>query len=363
MFFSECCGQCDGGGFLENILSNVTAVKREAEYGGFIPDVLLERGDSPPIWLEFTHTSPPSESKLAYCASRGIDVFELDGSQHPVDTVVIRAHISLRNCRNRQRQRLIELWRQMAVLEDPSVGIREDFRSPERQRRERDEFWAEVSATRQAVNDGTLLCTRCNEPFTSDGKSYSASYIQIQDPGGSCGEIPFCRDCGFAVAGGWEGEYPDDADFWRLDEECVHCQPILAEYMKQLDEAQSRRSVLMSEPYGSRLVVEPQRRRQEYIVGSRTVSRGELQSVLMMFKFVLLKVLPPDQEARMMLKEVERIEKAVQYANNVTDWDWLEGIGESYVPKDDVPDDSIGDKFLYPKRWWPELPPCPITLY
>ena len=362
LFFAECCGRCVGGGFVENILADVTAVKREAGYGGFIPDVLLERGDNSPIWLEFTHTSPPSASKLAYCASNGIDIFELDGSQRPIDSVVRKAHISPRNCRNRRRQRLIDLWRQIAKSEDPSVGIREDFRSPERQRREREEFWNEVRASHQAVDDGALRCARCSEPFVSEGERYSVSYIETHDPGGSCGEVPFCRDCSFAIGGGWDGVYPGDADLWGLDEECVDCKPFLAEHKKRLDESQSRRSVLMSEPYGSRLVVEPQRRRQEYIVGSRTVSRGELQSVLMMFKFVLTKMLPADQDSRIMLNEVERIEKAVQYANNVSDWDWFEGVGESYVPEGDSSDGSIGDRFLYPKRWWHTLPPCPLTL-
>ena len=82
----------------------------------------------------------------------------------------------------------------------------------------------------------------------------------------------------------------------------------------------------------------------------------------MMFKFVLTKMLPADQDSRIMLNEVERIEKAVQYANNVSDWDWFEGVGESYVPEGDSPDGSIGDRFLYPKRWWHTLPPCPLTL-
>ena len=136
LFFKEYCGRCKGGGFVENILSGVTSVRSEADYDGFRPDILLERGEESPIWLEITHTSPPSASKLAYCTDRGIDVFELEGGERPVDSAVRKAHISHRNCRQRLRQRLFDLWQLIASLDDPLVGIKEDFRSPERQRRE-----------------------------------------------------------------------------------------------------------------------------------------------------------------------------------------------------------------------------------
>ena len=156
--------------------------------------------------------------------------------------------------------------------------------------------------------------------------------------------------------------YPDDSGSWGLDEECTVCQPILAEQAKQMDEASRRRSVWMPESYGNRLVQEPERRQQEYIVGNRTVSRNELQSVLMMFKYVLVTVLPNRSDANRMLNQVDRIKKAVLYANNILDWDWLEGIGESYVPSHDTPDVSKCDKFLHPKRRWLVLPPCPLTM-
>ena len=52
---------------MENILADVTAVKREAEFGGFRPDILVKEGQRP-IFLEFTHTSPTvsSEASLLY---------------------------------------------------------------------------------------------------------------------------------------------------------------------------------------------------------------------------------------------------------------------------------------------------------
>ena len=63
--------------FVENILRDVTAVKRETNYGGFRPDILLERGGKRPTFLEFVHTSKPSDKKLAYCRKQGVVLFEL----------------------------------------------------------------------------------------------------------------------------------------------------------------------------------------------------------------------------------------------------------------------------------------------
>ena len=46
-------------------------------------------------------------------------------------------------------------------------------------------------------------------------------------------------------------------------------------------------------------------------------------------------------------------------------WDWLEGIGDSYVPDHETRGYSKQDRLLYLKRWgpaWTELPPCPLNL-
>ena len=118
----------------------------------------------------------------------------------------------------------------------------------------------------------------------------------------------------------------------------------------------------MPESYGRRLVQEPERRSQEYIVGDRTVRRDELQSILKMYEYILVGVAPEGPLTEIMLKEVNRIDRAVQNANNISDWDWLEGIGESYLTEYEVPSEFKGDKLLYPKRWWPELPPCPLRI-
>ena len=142
IFFWESCGECESGGFVKNILADVTAVRVGVEYDGFTPDICLDRNNKPPVWIEF---SPPMVEKVAYCAAHHIDLVELAG-QHPSELSVERAHISPRNCCARERKRLRDLWEGLKDLPDPLVGIREDFRSPRRKQREFDEFWAEVPA-------------------------------------------------------------------------------------------------------------------------------------------------------------------------------------------------------------------------
>lgn len=368
LLFGGCCGQCEDGAFVENILADVTAVKREPDFGGFRPDILLEKGDKPPVFLEFTRTSPPSAAKLAYCTANGIDLFELDGSSHPADSSLMKAHISFSNCRKRQRQRLIDLWDHMDSLNDPKVGIREDFRSPERQRREHEAREAKVEALQNRAAAGTLLCARCNKSLATEDMGFSVTIIDVHKPEGICGQIQLCQECEFRIRGGWDGDFPDDVASWELDENCRSCQAILAKQAKQLErseqKARQRRSVEMPEPYGTRLVQEPERRQQSYIVGDQTVSRGEMLSVLYMFHYIMaeiLKTYPRDSKTLMFIEIISGIVNAVQYANNMYDWDWLEGIGESYVYENEATDGSRGDKFLYPKRWGGgEIPPCPL---
>ena len=119
----------------------------------------------------------------------------------------------------------------------------------------------------------------------------------------------------------------------------------------------------MPEAYGSRLVNEPQRRLQQYIIGNRTVSRGELQSALLMFQYILVNMLPHTSFFREMRQHISLINRSILFANGVTDWDWLKGIGDSYVPEYLAPDDHTGDRMFNPKVYWPEFPPaCPLIL-
>ena len=375
LFFRECCGECEGTGHVENILKDVAAVRIEDEYdagqtGRYYPDILLERRGLPQIWIEITHTSKPSQRKLAYCRERGIDVFELDGSRRPEECSVLKAHISPRNCRSPQRSRLNDLWNHLHGLDDPVVGIADHWNASsldwhfrlqeedlERRLKRHDQL-------RQVVREGKLRCTRCGKPFGmfEGGTGFHASFVWSHRPHGGCGKVPMCQGCEFEIRGGWEGLYPEDAGSWGLDGGCERCQPIIAEQRQSIALAQRTRSVEMPEDYGHRLVSEPQRRKQGYVVGRQTVSRSELQAVLMLFEYVLTCWLPPGERNALMLEEVQRINRAVLYTNSDLDRDWLEGVGESYIPEGDVPDDSGGDKFLSPKRWWRELPPFPLAV-
>ena len=363
LFYNDCCSQCEGGGFVENILVDVTAVKLEADYGPYRPDILLERGDKPPIWIEFTDTSHPSMAKLEFCERSGIDVFELDGSKRPIESNVLKAHISTHNCRRLGRNRLVSLWDHMASLEEPVVGIQEDFRSAERKRKDSEVFSKKFDDLKESITEGNVICARCSKPFIADDEGFRVSEIVTHRPDGSCGQVFFCDKCDLSIRGGWDGNFPEDAALWGLKEGCPTCEPLIAEETRLWESLPFPRSVEMPAPYGSRLVNEPQRRVQQYIVGNRTVSRDELQSVLMMFQYVLVNLLPATSSLRMMGDHISLINRSILFANGVTDWDWLEGIGDSYVPEYLAPDDHTGDRMFNPKLYWPEFPPaCPLML-
>ena len=356
LLFRECCGQCRGGGFIENILTDVTAVRREHPAGNYQPDITLERGDSPPIWLEFTDASPPSIPKLAYCAAHGIDIFELVGHQRPVDSSVFKAHIAPRNCRQRQRQRFNGVWEHLRNLapEKQIIGVREDFRSPERKQREFEEFWKESEERRQAVAAGEVRCARCDKPFGAADGGYSISYLSTHRPDGGCAEVPFCDECNFAILGGMDGVFPDDAPMWgRLNQDCPECQRVI-EQMGEMDAAPQLRHVEMPEPYGSRWVWEPEKRTQEFIVGDRSVTKSEFLATVMTFRHLahcvwelsLSEGRPFPADLRVLLERLDEMEGAVLYPNNITDWDWREGVGDTFISDREARGHHKGDRFF-----------------
>ena len=363
IFFDTCCGQCGDGGYVENILDGVTAVRMEAEYGGFSADILLERGDRLPMWLEFIHTSPPSESKLTYCATQGIDLIELDGSREPMNASVIRAHIAPQNCRSRNRARLYELWEHMASVEDPVVGIREDFRKPERQQSETEAFIAEVTGRSQAVRNGRISCVECGRQFVSEVDSISLSSLEVHHPESECGWVPVCRECLYEFL---TQDTQPSSGIRDLDPECPDCEPYLVERSereKQAKRTDHLRSIEQNEGTYTKLIHEPDWGRvQSYVVGKRTVSKEDVQSILMSFQLILS--LPQQSQMVGAIKDqVDWILRSVNYPNNIYAWDWLAGVGESYHA-DDIYTGDQGDKFIYPRRWWrgrpSEFPPDPL---
>ena len=92
----------------------------------------------------------------------------------------------------------------------------------------------------------------------------------------------------------------------------------------------SAASSRMRELY-TRLIHEPDwERTQSYVVGERTVRKEEMQAILMAFKLIFSLPQQSPQMAKALREEVEFILAGVNYPNNIRDWDWLDGIGESY---------------------------------
>ena len=354
LFFDKCCGQCEGGSFVENILKDVTAVEQESDYGPYRPDIVLRRGTAPARIIEIVATSRPSQEKIDYFMAQGVDLFEIAGDRHHSESVVINVHIAPSNCRKRQRERLDSLWQHLVSLDDPRIGIREDFRSEERKAREFQERERKWELMRQGVANGDFKCARCGKGFESgdDGFSFSQTWKHLRDDG-TCGNVPFCDQCSFEVRGGWNGEYPDDAEQWGLSKDCLHCSEYLQRNHPSLNEPPPP-TLLMRERGYSRLVHSPKVRTQQYVVGERTVSREELQSIAMRLKFALGRVaktmeLENDRRVAAMIDQLDKILKAIMFANNIYDWDWLEGVGESYLPEFMDTGNLQGDIFFYPK--------------
>ena len=227
------------------------------------------------MWLEFTHTSPPSESKLAYCATQGIDLIELDGSRDPTNASVIRAHIAPQNCRSRNRTRLYELWEHMASVEDPVVGIREDFRRPERQQSETEAFMAEVTERSQAVRDGRISCVECSRQFTPEGGTISLSGLEVHHPESECGWVPVCRECLYEFL---TQDTQPSSGIRDLDPDCPDCEPYLVERSereKQAKRTDHLRSIEQNEGTYTKLIHEPDWGRvQSYVRGQANRQQG-----------------------------------------------------------------------------------------
>ena len=158
-----------------------------------------------------------------------------------------------------------------------------------------------------------------------------------------------------------------DTGIRDLDPGCADCAPHLAKRAKRGGDAERTahlRSIEQNEGTYVRLIHEPDwERTQSYVVGERTVRKGEMQAILMSFKLIFSLPQQPPQMARAVREEVEAILARVNYPNNIRNWDWLEGVGESYQYGYMNNGDS-GDRFLYPRRLWggqvDEIPPDPL---
>ena len=124
--------------------------------------------------------------------------------------------------------------------------------------------------------------------------------------------------------------------------------------MGEMDAAPQLRHVEMPEPYGSRWVWEPEKRTQEFIVGDRSVTKSEFLATVMTFRHLahcvwelsLSEGRPFPADLRVLLERLDEMEGAVLYPNNITDWDWREGVGDTFISDREARGHHKGDRFF-----------------
>ena len=370
LFFSECCGRCGGSGFVENILTDVTAVQLQP--GGDVagPDILLERkGNKTPVWLLFSRREDLPVEKVAHCMGNGIDVFELDAGERQGECSVLRAHIATGNCRDRVRKRLAAIWRRLRESEIAQVGVREDFRSQARKEQEIEDFLASFDADMDALKTREVYCDRCGGDLAGlmEG-SYGSVRMIVHRPEGQCGWSTLCDGCWMELMGGMTGNRLPELSEWSQMQGCPECEALEAEEMKDFFAAPERRALKMPESYGVRLVHEPEKRVQQYEVADRTVAKEDLLAVLMMLKWWIRWVDGQFPDYNMLrrlyplLRELDEIAGAVLLPNNISDWDWKEGVGDSYVSQDETVGYDKQDRLISLKWFMREVPPFPLEI-
>ena len=300
--------------FVENVLEDVTAVLQESPSGGYRPDILLERGDEPPVWIEIVHTSPPTAEKLEEAAARGIDVFEIHGKDRPIETSVKNAHISCRSSPRlrRRHDRLIQIW----------CDLRRDF----------DIFRA------------TLRKARAGEP---------------PDHPNTCGIGVFEDFRTF--------ENKEDSMRSAFQNPQMMIEKMKAERALQ-SHAPSRPTVEVPFDGGTMLVAEPTRYVQKYVVGAmygRTVTKAEFLAIIACWRLWLMwceeaaKGLP--RPLLEMKDELDAVEVAVSCPNGITDWDFVSAYREGNLFLDKVRSDGKTDIFVtLDDDLMSEIPPCPL---
>ena len=357
IFHWECCGNCGENGFVKNILQDVTAVTTPDESPRLTqPDIVLKKGQGPDIWIDIVAGLAPSEEKLSHCERHNIELFEIDGTAHPREATILKAHIPSGKCGKEFRNSLKEAWHQ--IEQDPTgqLGIREDFRTEGEKEAEWTKLAEKWQEIRRLAEQG---CTRCgNQLVTESG--YAFAQIVRHSEQGECGApVPLCQECDFAVRGGWTGEFPDDHEEWKLQENCETCLRI---YREQQEEAQqiettSGRSLWMPDRYGSRIVSEPRERTQQFLAGEKAIGKQELLCSLATIRLIATSILSPGQQGwEPLLFMVEQAMNGVMHPNEIEGWDWLEGMGESYIP-DGEGEMPLGDKFVNLKQFWGQMPP------
>ena len=271
--------------------------------------------------------------------SNGIDVIEMSGDRRPEESAIIDLHISPANCRKRQRDRLNALWKHLVESDDPRIGVREDFRSDDRKLREWQQLERRWERIEQGVISGELKCSRCGADFEHDEKHTSFSQTWKHKPRGeTCGLVPFCDKCSLEVRGGWNREFPPDAEEWAVNKACPDCEAYMSRQFPTLGEPPPPTLTMPGDKF-SRLVSPPRPRTQQYVVGEKKLSlKKKLQAIAMRFKVGLQGAaedlgMTSDRMVIRMIENLEEVMKSVLYSNNILEWDWSEAVGESYLPE------------------------------
>ena len=249
LFYRECCGRCNGSGFVENILTDVTAVEQEPGGPEDGPDILLHRKDNrPPLWLIFSRPDSLPIHKIAHCMGNGVDVFELEAGESKAHPSVTTAHIASGNCRDRKRKLLEVIWERLRSAEVPLIGIREDLRSEARKQREYEEWRERFDADMSALESREAYCTRCGGGFAGlvEG-SYSSVGMFVHRPEGECGEVSLCDACHMELMGGMTGERLPELAEWSSRPGCPACEAVQAGEMKDFYAAPKRKVLEMPE--------------------------------------------------------------------------------------------------------------------
>ena len=63
-----------------------------------------------------------------------------------------------------------------------------------------------------------------------------------------------------------------------------------------------------------------------------------------------------------LLRELDEIAGAVLFPNNISDWDWKEGVGDSYVSQDETVGYDKKDRLISLKWFMREVPPFPLEI-
>ena len=301
--------------FVENVLEDVTAVLQESPSGGYRPDILLERGDKPPVWIEIVHTSPPSAGKLAKAAALGIDVLEISGKGRPIAMSVQNAHISCRSRPRlrRRRDRLIQIW----------CDLRRDF----------DIFAA------------TLRKARAGEPLDRP------------------------NPCVIGVVEDFRTFETAEDEARLAAQNPQKCLSKMKAERALLSHAALRPTVEVPlGDFGTMRVAEPTRHVQKYVVGAmygRTVRKAEFLAIIACWRLWLVwceevaKGLP--RPLREMEDELDAVEVAIPFPNEIKDWDFVSAYREGNLSLDRLQHDGKTDTFVtLDDELMPEIPPCPL---